>query len=140
MKTERGFVYLQYVGRHETYGDTVRVLPGFFEGRPANPCRLAETHAYFAFYPVALAARRGLVTQVASCGVPAGLQRPARLRRAGMREPGGRVRTWVIETAGQGIVRTSLTDEEKRLPIAAVWNHEFLIQRLTESWLPQSEG
>jgi len=37
-------------------------------------------------------------------------------------------------------VKSTLSEEERRLPIAAIWNHEFLVQRVSEGWRPEMEG
>jgi hypothetical protein len=62
-----------------------------------------------------------------------------RLRRPGARSV-GRIDTWVIEDGTHEVVKKALTDEELKLPIAAIWNHEILIQRVREGWNPLQEG
>jgi hypothetical protein len=37
-------------------------------------------------------------------------------------------------------LRSTLSKDELALPIAAIWNHERLIQRVVEGWHPSVEG
>lgn len=129
------FAYLHYIGKHPEYGDAVLVNPRFQERQ--TPVT-AETFsgAYVAFYPVSAAVRQGLVDVVANLLPPAV---PNRLRRAGART-GRHVDTWIIEDGHQEVVKDKLSDEELRLPIAAIWNHELLIQRIAGGWTPIQEG
>lgn len=53
---------------------------------------------------------------------------------------GRRIITWIIEDGSREVVKANLSEEELRLPIAAIWNHEFLIQRIAEGWNPMNEG
>jgi hypothetical protein len=49
------------------------------------------------------------------------------------------VTTWLICDGTQEDVRTELSPEEKRLFIAAIWNHAFLVDRLVTEWRPEQE-
>jgi hypothetical protein len=50
------------------------------------------------------------------------------------------VDSWIIEDASGEVTKAKLSEEELRLPIAAIWNHELLVQRLAEGWTPVEEG
>jgi hypothetical protein len=129
------FAYLQYIGRHSQYGDAVLVKRGLHDQQtPQADVRFAG--AYVTFYPVTAAAAHGLVEVVGHLPPP---EIPTRLRRAGARS-GGRVRTWIIESSSGDVVKTHLSEEDLRLPIAAIWNHELLVQRIAEGWNPAHDG
>lgn len=129
------FAYLHYIGKHPEYGDAVLVSPGLQE-RQTSVARENFVSGYVAFYPAAAGVAQGLVEVVAHLPPP---NLPERLRRAGARS-GRRVDTWIIEDGSREVVRTKLSEDELRLPIAAIWNHELLVQRIAEGWNPMNEG
>jgi hypothetical protein len=129
------FAYLHYIGKHPEYGDAVLVNPRLQERQTSVTANIFSD-AYVAFYPVTAAVSQGLVEVVTHLPPPT---LPNRLRRAGARS-GRRVDTWVIEDGSREVVKAKLTDEELRLPIAAIWNHELLVQRIAEGWIPAQEG
>lgn len=139
VSTSRGLAYVQYAGKHPEYGPAIRVLPGFFALRPTDWTRLVAQEGYFTFYPVGVAVAQGVVVIAAHLPVPPGRELPTRFRRAGWRTPEGRVTTWLICEGSQETLRTELSEEERHLFIASIWNHEFLVERLVEEWHPVNE-
>ena len=135
LKVGDRFAYLHYIGRHSEYGDAVLVKRELYD-QQMPPADVRFAGEYVAFYPVTAAVAHGLVEIVAHLPPP---QLPERLRRAGVRS-GRRVRTWIIESSSGEVVKTHLSEEELRLPIAAIWNHELLVQRIAEGWNPADEG
>jgi hypothetical protein len=135
LKAGDHFAYLHYIGSHPQYGDAVLVSPHLLEQRASIPSEYF-TDGYLAFYPAATSVAQGLVTVVARMPPP---KLPERLRRAGARS-GRHVDTWIIESASGEVVKATLSVEDLRLPIAAIWNHELLIQRIVEGWNPAHEG
>jgi hypothetical protein len=129
------FAYLHYIGRHPHYGDAVLVSPVVHQRRTSVTADVFSD-SYVAFYPVAAAVSQGLVVVVAHW-LPPSL--PIRLRRAGVRS-GHRVETWIIEDGAQEVVKSVLSDDDLQLPIAAIWNHELLVQRIAQGWIPAHEG
>jgi len=129
------FAYLHYIGKHAEYGDAVLVNPRL-QKRQTSVTSDIFADAYIAFYPAMAAVSQGLVDVVAHLPPPT---LPSRLRRAGARS-GRRVDTWIIEDGSREVVKTKLSDEELQLPIAAIWNHELLVQRIAEGWTPTQEG
>ena len=128
--------YLQYLGRHPYYGDTVLVSPKLFtESR--EPTADAFVGGYIAFYPVRAAVAQDLVSVVGSLSPLENI--PERIRRAGARS-GTRVTTWIIEDATAETLKTQLSEEELQLPIGSIWSHEALVFRINTGWTPASEG
>ncbi|MFC1597737.1 hypothetical protein ACFL5Q_07360 [Planctomycetota bacterium] len=141
VKSSRGLSYVQYVGKHPEYGDVILVLPGCFKGRPSDlTCLVDEAAGFLAFYSARAAVLQDLAEIVASHNLPSEIEVPTKLRRAGARGPGGEVRTWIIENEDHEIVREKLSDLEKQLPIAAIWDHELLTRRISEGWRPENQG
>jgi hypothetical protein len=129
------FAYVHYVGKHSEYGDAILVNPKLSD-RLSSVTGKMFSEAYFAFYPVAAAVGQGLVRVVGHLPPP---EVPQRLRRAGVRS-GRRVDTWIIEGGSGEIVKAKLSEDEQKLPIAAIWNHDLLVQRIAEGWTPVQEG
>lgn len=140
LNTPRGLAYVHYTAKDPEYGDAIRVLPGFFTTRPSDFTALATSpDAYFTFYPAALAVSQGLVEVVAHQPVPPEQGLPTVYRRAGARSREGRVLAWLIcEGTKETLVR-ELSDEQRHLPIASIWNHEALVYSLTENWRPEQD-
>jgi hypothetical protein len=130
-----GRIYLHYLGTHREYGDGVAVCTTRFP-KPVAVSEDLFRDSYVVFYPVRAAVSRGLarvIGQLPSPGVP------RRLRRPGARH-GTKVETWIIEEDSREEMRRQLSEEDLRLPLAVIWNHEFLVQRVLEGWRPESEG
>jgi hypothetical protein len=137
----QGFFYIHYVGRHQHLGDVIYVYPRVFP-QPVVECSSLESIAgYLTFYPVRSAANQKLARVVDPCALPVGAQVPACYRRIGARNrEGNKVLAWVIVREEREILKRKLTKAEKRLPIAAVWNHEYLIEQVEAGWRPDHEG
>lgn len=130
-----GVAYLHYLGRHPEYGDAILVSRRF------DVPELAVTEntfsgGYVAFYPVTAAVAHSLVEVIGHLPQPS---LPNRFRRPGARV-GQHVETWIIENVDGETVKSRLSDTELRLPIAVIWNHELLVQRVAEGWDPKQEG
>ena len=130
-----GLIYLHFVGTHREYGDGVAVCPTVLPG-PVAVAKDLFRDSYFTFYPARAATNRGfakVVGWLASPGIP------ARLRRAGVRV-GTQIKTWIIEDGSNEELRHELSDAERQLPIAAIWNHEYLVQSVREGRRPEDGG
>jgi hypothetical protein len=64
---------------------------------------------------------------------------PKRFRRP-KAEHDGAVESWVIEGGWRNVVRQTLSDEERKLPIAGIWNHAFLRTQIANGWTPETDG
>lgn len=135
VEVPEGRIYLQFLGTHPEYGDGVAVRPTPSPA-PAQVDEALFENSYILFYPARAAVNRGLANVVGwlPCG---GI--PRRLRRPGVRV-GRRIETWVIEEGSQEETKRQLSEEELQLPLAVIWNHELLVQRVTEGWRPEHEG
>jgi hypothetical protein len=140
VRTPRGLAYVQYAGKHPKYGDAIRVLPGFFQTRPQDWRALLSQEGYFTFYPVGAAVSQKLVEIASRQQIPPGRELPTRHRRSGWITPEGKVTLWFIVDGEQEIRRTELSEEEKRLFIASIWNHAFLVGSLVDEWRPELES
>lgn len=130
-----GFAYVVYVGKHADYGDAVSVHPATYATRPSLTEALSEEN-YVTFYPAGAAVAQDLASVVGRLTAP---PMPPVFRRAGVRS-GSAVETWVIESESGEALRHELTEEERRLPIAAIWNHALLVERISARWNPVTAG
>jgi hypothetical protein len=135
-KAPDGFVYVQYLGTHPKLGDTILVCPKKFSERPTLSSELFA-EGYLAFYPVGAVMSHGLAAVIGRLAVERDV--PTRLKRPGISRP-GEPEPWVIEGGTKDIVKPELSDEERRLPVAAIWNHEMLLYRISEGWRPEIQG
>ncbi len=135
VSTLDGVIYLQYLGRHAEYGDGVAVCPRIIQTPGAAITPELFRDAYVTFYPAAAGVRRELADVVGHLPSP-GL--PRRWRRPGARV-GLKIVTWILEDSCGEELKRQLSEEERHLPIAAIWNHELLIQRVVEGWRPEME-
>jgi len=138
--TPSGLAYVQYVGKHPKYGDAIRVLPGFFQEQPRDWSALLAQEGYVTFYPLNAAVSQELVTVAASEAILPGKGMPSVWRRAGWRNEDGKAVLWFICEGDKETRRPGLSEEEKRLPIMAIWNHEFLVTRMVGEWRPERDS
>ena len=128
------FGYVQFIGEHREYGDAILVSPVLHKRQAHFPTGFFSS-GYVTFYPAGLAVSNKLVEVVAQSSPP---KLPKRFRRPGAKRDGA-VDTWVIEGGWREIVRQNLTEEERRLPIAGIWNHESLRERIANGWTPETD-
>jgi hypothetical protein len=118
-------------------GDLVWVIPYLFPAPPPKIASVAELDGYFAFYPVHTALRQKLVAKVGFIESAVRLV-PTRWRNALDFNPDRSVARWFISDGSSRELRRDidLTPEKRALPIADVWNHEYLCARIREGWRP----
>lgn len=129
------FAYLHYIGKHPEYGDAVLVSPRLHDRKTPVKGDVFSS-AYVTFYPVTAAVAQELVEVVGHLQPP---NLPGRFRRPGAIS-GRRIKTWIIEGETGEQVKSKLSEKELQLPIASIWNHEYLVQRILEGWNPAQEG
>jgi hypothetical protein len=135
LNVDAGFGHLQFVGTHAEYGDAIRVVPKV-SASPEDITTALLEGAYITFYPLRTAVLQKLIRKVGHLPAP---PLPQRLRRAGVRV-GGRVQTWIVEEEDGETLYRQLSEQQLFLPVAAIWNHELLIQRIRDGWRPEQDG
>lgn len=135
VRIPNGLAYLLFLGVHPEYGAAVSVCPAVTTRRPTLTGTLFDD-SYVTFYPARAAVAQGLVTVVGHLAIR---DMPGALRRPGVRSGHG-VQTWIIEDGHAETVKRKLSEGERQLPIAAIWNHELLVHRILEGWRPENEG
>jgi hypothetical protein len=129
------FGYVQFLGEHREYGDAVLVSPTLHDRQAHFPTGFFSK-GYVTFYPAANSVSRKLVEVVAQSSPPS---LPKRFRRPKATLENGAVESWVIEGGWRNVVRQTLSDDERKLPIASVWKHEFLREQIASGWTPETD-
>lgn len=137
ISTYRGLAYAQYTYKHPRFGYLVRVLPGFYNSRPANLTEIISgPERYFTFVFLRQALRRDIVRVIGRHEVPE-RARKFPLFRDGVVDPKtGRVAHWWLWDGEREWRVGKLTKREKNLPIRSVWNDILLAERIASEWSP----
>jgi hypothetical protein len=130
------FGYVQFLGEHREYGDAVLVNPALHERQARFPSGFFDG-GYVTFYPASVSVSQKLAEVVAQSSPPAV---PKRFRRADTTLEDGTVEKWVIEGGWRDVVRGTLTEEERTIPIAGVWTHQFLGEQIAKGWTPATDS
>jgi hypothetical protein len=130
------FGYVQFLGNHRLHGDAVLVHPALHTRQSSFAAGFFSS-GYVAFYPACLAVTQKRIEVVAQSPPPA---IPKRYRRPEAVASGGKVESWVIEGGWRNVTKRELSDEERSIPIAAVWNHEQLSAKISKGWKPELDS
>jgi hypothetical protein len=126
---------LHYISKDPTFGELVRVLSGLHAKRPQ--CFDVSQALYAVFFPLSAAASKGIVEIVGHVEVPQGDERPRLMRRPGGITRDGRILNWFITDGANEWRKDALSDSERELSIAEIWNDTLLIERITSGWRPR---
>ena len=135
IRTDKGFLYISYIGKHNEYGDSVLVCPQIYLSQTESKADLFKK-CYIAFYPATAAVKKKLA-MIVGHNEPHDL--PTRFRRPGARSKQGAIQKWIIEDGSTEKLKTSLTRDEISIPLASIWNHEMLIHKVENGWRPENE-
>jgi len=130
----QNFVYLNFLGKHREYGECL-LLSNHRHESPISDFSSEFQSSYVVFYPASIALKRNLMAIKGNIQAPS---IPTELRRAGGRS-GTRILNWIIEDGQAERLVEQLSKKQQSLPIAAIWNHEMLLFRISEHWKPEME-
>ena len=138
--TKKGLAYAQYTHKNAQWGALIRVLPGFHAARPPDlgPV-VAGPERFVTFFPLQQAINRGIFEIVGQAEVPPAARPFPLFRVAGFVDREGRVHDWYLWDGGQDRKIGKLTDEQRKLPILAVWNDTWLVEAIEEGWTPATD-
>lgn len=129
-----GCVFLQYLGRHAVYGDSVLVCPEF-KAKSTEVSSELFSNAYPRFYPLLGSVSRGLSKIVGH--LPCLTQVPVLLRRPAVVLSDGRIEAWVIVDSHEEIVKKKLNAKDLQIPLSGMVNHEYLAECIRRKWRPE---
>jgi hypothetical protein len=130
------FGYVQYLGSHREHGDAILVNPKLHVRQSSFGAGFFSS-GYVTFYPACLAVTQRRAEVVAQSPPP---KFPKRYRRPRAVLSDGAVESWVIEGGWRDIVKNKLSDEERKMPIANVLNHEQLSSQIAKGWTPENDS
>src|SRR5437016_426711 len=133
--TSRGFAYAQYTHQHPQWGGLVRVFDTMFQERPKDPSVITDGAVRFStFLPIRTAVHRGTFDIVGNYSIaPENRQFP--VFRNGVPNPKTKkVSVWWLWDGDKEWKVGELTPEQRQLPILAVWNDTFLVERVETGW------
>jgi hypothetical protein len=130
------FGYVQYLGTHRLHGDAILVNPVLQDRKGAFGASFFSS-GYVTFFPACLAVTQKRVEVVAQSTPPA---LPKRFRRPAVVSGDGSVASWTIEGGWRDVEKQKLSDDERQLPIAQVWDQEMLKAKIASSWTPATDS
>ena len=138
IRTPHGLGYLQYVRNDPNHGELIRVLRPILAVRPVQFDILAsEKERFITYFPLSAAHAKQIVKRVANEPIPDEFRTQPIMRSPGKIDPERRVveSWWIIDRDREYLV-TSLTEEQKHLPIDGIINDTLLIELLMTDWRP----
>ena len=137
--TAKGLAYVQVTHRHPTMGQLIRVLPGFFSGRPNDFEALAEQeHVFVTFIPASAMVSQGIVERVATVAVPKSAKKFPLFRGVGT-PPGFGKQVWWLWDGEQSWKIGNLKSDQVKLPVRGVWTDVTLIQGIEQGYRPEND-
>jgi hypothetical protein len=139
--TKRGLAYAQFTHKHKMYSALLRLLPGFYDQRPADLACLASSGTKFVtFFPLGAAVKRGIVEIVGNTTVPDEAKAFPLFRSGIPDRDTKKVNTWWLWDGEKEWRVGELTPEQMKLPIRGIWNDTVLVERLEADWLPENNS
>ena len=143
IKTKIGFFYAQYTHKDDENGALIRVTKNCFDRRPSDLQEIVDAEVgIITFFPLSIAIHRKIFPLIGNLPVPKQRQKFPVFRVRGHVDREGRVKQWKFwngEKTWPDKWLTNLTEEQKKLNIAGIWNDTYLIERLEESWTPETD-
>jgi hypothetical protein len=144
VRTPGGLVYAIYTHKHvkhPRYGAMIRVFDKMHAVRPDSLAEAVKYPVMFTtFYPLQAAVNKQVVEVVGNVPVPDRLKAFPVFRVAGLADQAtNRVSNWWLWDGEKEWRVGVLTAEQRKLPIRGVWNHEFLVDRISEGWRPEND-
>lgn len=138
--TKKGLFYAQYTHLHKTHGGLIRVFDSHFKDRVNDFSKLVKDPVRFStFFPVAAAIKKGIFNVVAHEEISAQNQ-PFPVFRNGVADPQTKkVSVWWFWDGEREWKVGTITPEQRKMPIAAVWNDTLLIERIESGWTPGND-
>ncbi len=140
IKTERGWGYFQFTIKHPDMGQLIRVLPGVHQNRLDDIAKLvSEKESYYVFFPVSGALAKKLIGRIGNFSVPIWAKDIPLMRSAGARARDGKVLTWVIVSNRDEKIVKTLSESQRHLSLAVIWNDTLLAERIASGWKPADD-
>lgn len=121
-------------------GPLIRVFPDVHSLPPQDLNVLVQQETdFWIFFPVTESLKRGIISKVAHCSIPAHAQGMPLFRNGNIDPVTGKVDIWWLWDGEKSWKVGAITDEQRRLPILGAWNDVMLMKRIEEGWLPERD-
>ena len=138
--TAKGEAYFQYVLKNDTMGQAIRVLPGLHpEVQPDMKSLVCQETNFWVFFPVTAALRQRIIKRAGNYELPAHAQQMPFFRSGVVDPQTRRVQNWWLWDGEKSWMVGAITEEQRKLPIKAIWNDTLLIERIESGWLPEHD-
>lgn len=127
-----GWCYLSYAGRDPTMGDAVWLVPKIYPTRRNDwESVFSNPDGFWLFYPAHATLRAKLVRKVGFSEHAVRLV-PRVNRTIVAKDESGMVKSWYLSDGTNRVPKldAELTDAERSLPVARIWNHAYLREQL----------
>lgn len=135
ISTPKGKAYLQYVYKHETIGELIRILDGLYVDGCERLDELVENkELYFIHFPLGAAYKRRIVNKIGNYLLPTNFKLPRKFRDDHIVR--GEFICWHIVDydSWQRESVKELSEEQKKLSPLGTWNDTLLIEKLVDDW------
>lgn len=142
IKAQAGLAYALYSHKDNVRGALLRVFDILYEERPESFDEVVHLKVRFSiFFPSLQAAlSKGLIEVAGHVSIPPTLQ-PFPLFRAGATDPITRkVKLWWLWDGKEEWKIGELTEEQRKLPIRAIWTYPILVDRIESGWTPETDS
>ncbi|WP_459195748.1 hypothetical protein [Wukongibacter baidiensis] len=138
--TERGLGFFQCVKEASASEcETIRILPGVYEEHESVDLNnlTQQKEVFFVQFPLKYAVKKKCVKPVGNYTVPESVELPKYFRTKHIVR--GEFISWHIVNSDtlQILSVKELSDEEKLLSPAGIWNDTLLAERIAEGWKPE---
>ncbi|HEV7706485.1 MAG TPA: hypothetical protein VGO46_19465 [Gemmatimonadaceae bacterium] len=135
---KNGFAYVAFSGKDATLGAAVWVIPKIYSEPQHDWESVFANKGYFVFYAANTALKHRLVRRVAH-SIEAMKMLPGPRRNAIRTDKNGKVVRWVITEGDKRVPKADheLSESDRLLPIADMWNHQFLLAKIAAGWMPE---
>ena len=149
VKTPAGLAYIQYTHDGRDMAELVRILPGLYSVRPDIAALATEKELYFVYFTLEYALKeKDKFSIVSNQPVPDFAKALPAMRKRGHIDREGNTLFWYITQANKGAsiavlqqlprIKTLSADQE-RLSIEALWPPPVMIRKLASGWLPERD-
>lgn len=140
IKTSKGLAYFQCVKETSaTECEVIRILPGVFESTDnINLNALIELkEVFFVQFPLKYALKQNVIKLIGNYPVPKDVQLPKFYRDKHIVK--NEFVSWHIINSDTLHIRSvkELSEDEKKLSPAGIWNDTLLAERIAEGWKPE---
>jgi hypothetical protein len=135
-----GLVYAHYTHQHSPFGGLIRVFDPVFNSPVTDLDKLVEEPVRFStFLPVQAFVKRGIFKVIGN-REPSAKNRIFPIFRDGIADPNTkRVATWWLWDGEKEWKVGTLTPEQRKYPLRAVWNDTMLVNRIEQGWTPEKD-